>query len=49
MNELCKTLLKKYKACLIENTREGVWQYYECKELIKKFRDNCQSSTIQIQ
>ena len=42
MSEICENLMKKYRICLFENTREGVWQYYECRDIIKKFRDTCQ-------
>ncbi len=41
MDKICEILMKKYRNCLFENTREGVWQYYECRDIIKKFRDTC--------
>lgn len=39
----CDLLYKKLIACMIENTREGVWARYECKSIIEKFY-NCSSS-----
>ena len=38
---LCEKLNLNLLSCLISNTREGTWPYYDCSKLLKEFNSKC--------
>ncbi len=38
---LCEKLNLNLLSCLISNTREGTWPYYDCSKLLKEYNSKC--------
>jgi len=43
--EDCKDIEKKLHNCVLTNTREGAWPYYDCRDILDKYSDMCKKKT----